>query len=97
VETRPEWGVTGLSKELRINKSTVSKIVSALKTTACLQEIPKRVNTGSDPFFEVGSFAAPVGPAKGTLALMEELNRKAGETNHLVVMDDFETTYIHLR
>jgi IclR family transcriptional regulator, KDG regulon repressor len=94
---RPEWGVTELSKELRINKSTVSKIISTLENHGFLGK-----NTETRKYrlglrlFELGSLvAAQLDLQKEALACMEELNKKVEETIHLVVMNDFDIVYIN--
>lgn len=95
--SRAEWGVTELSKDLDINKSTVSKILSTLENHRYLVK-----NTGNRKYklglrlFELGSLvASQLDLQKEALVYMEELNKKGGETVHLVVMDDFDIVYIN--
>ncbi len=94
---RPEWGVTELSRELKINKSTVSKILSTLEAHRYLTQNPenRKYRLGLR-FFEIGSLVAyQMDLQKVALPYMEELNRKVEETVHLVVMDNFEIVYIN--
>ncbi len=95
--SHPEWGVTELSKELQINKSTVSKIISTLENHGYLGK-----NTETRKYrlglrlFELGSLvASQLDLQKEALACMEELNKDVEETIHLVVMNDFDIVYIN--
>ena len=92
-----EWGVTELNKDLKINKSTVSKILSTLKRDHYLTK-----NNGNRKYrlglrlFEMGSMVAEqMDLQKAALSCMEKLNKKVGETIHLVVMDGFQIVYIN--
>lgn len=93
----PEWGVTDLSRDLQINKSTVSKILSTLEAHHYLtQNSENRKYRLGLRFFELGSLVADqMDLQKMALPFMEELNRKVEETVHLVVMDNFEIVYIN--
>ena len=95
--SRAEWGVTELSKDLDINKSTVSKILSTLENHRYLvKNAENRKYKLGLRLFELGSLvASQLDPQKEALVYMEELNRKVGETVHLVVMDDFDIVYIN--
>jgi len=95
--SRAEWGVTELSKDLEINKSTVSKILSTLENHRYLvKNTENRKYKLGLRWFELGSLvASQLDPQKEALVYMEELNRKVGETVHLVVMDDFDIVYIN--
>jgi DNA-binding IclR family transcriptional regulator len=93
----PEWGVTELSRDLGINKSTISKILSTLEFHRYLTQNPenRKYRLGLR-FFEIGSLVADqMDLQKVALRFMEELNRKVEETVHLVVMDNFEIVYIN--
>ncbi len=94
---RPEWGVTELSNELRINKSTVSKIISTFENHGLLTKNSetRKYRLGLR-LFELGSLvASQLDLQKEALACMEELSRLVGETIHLVVMNDFDIIYIN--
>ncbi len=95
--THPEWGVTELSRDLEINKSTVSKILSTLEAHRYLtQNAENRKYRLGLRFFEIGSLVAyQMDLQKVALPYMEELKRKVEETVHLVVMDNFEIVYIN--
>ena len=92
-----EWGVTELSKDLEINKSTVSKILSTLESHRYLTKNGenRRYRLGLR-LFELGSMVVEqMDLQKVALPYMEELNKRVGETIHLVVMDGFEIVYIN--
>jgi len=92
-----EWGVTELSRELKINKSTVSKILSSFENHHILVKNSenRRYRLGLR-LFELGSLVADqMDLQKVAYPYMEALNRKVKETVHLVVMDDFEIVYIN--
>jgi DNA-binding IclR family transcriptional regulator len=95
--SRAEWGVTELSKDLDINKSTVSKILSTLENHRYLvKNAENRKYKLGLRLFELGSLvASQLDLQKEALVYMEELNKKVGETVHLVVMDDFDIIYIN--
>lgn len=92
-----EWGVTELSKKLAINKSTVSKILSMLETYRFLSKDRETRKYGLGlRLFELGSLVTDqMDLQRVALPHMEELNKKVGETVHLVVMDNFEIVYIN--
>lgn len=92
-----EWGVTELSKDLEINKSTVSKILSTLENHRFLtKNSENRKYRLGLRLFELGFMVAEqMDLQKVALPYMEELNKKVGETIHLVVMDGFEIVYIN--
>lgn len=94
---RTQWGVTELSRELKINKSTVSKILSTFENHHILaKNSENRKYRLGLRLFEFGSLVAEqMDLQKVAYPYMEELNRKAKETVHLVVMDDFEIVYIN--
>jgi DNA-binding IclR family transcriptional regulator len=94
---RTEWGVTELSRELEINKSTVSKILSTFENNRFLvKNSENRKYRLGLRLFELGSLVADqMDLQKVAYPYMEELNRKVKETVHLVVMDDFEIVYIN--
>lgn len=95
--SHPEWGVTELSRDLGINKSTISKILSTLEFHRYVTQNPenRKYRLGLR-FFEIGSLVADqMDLQKVALRFMEELNRKVEETVHLVVMDNFEIVYIN--
>jgi DNA-binding IclR family transcriptional regulator len=89
--------VTELSRELDINKSTVSKILSTLAAHRYLaQNHENRKYRLGLRLFELGSLVAyQMDLQKIALPYMEELNKKVQETVHLVVMDSFEIVYIN--
>lgn len=92
-----EWGVTELSRDLKINKSTVSKILSTFENHHLLSKNPenRKYRLGLR-LFELGSLVAEqMDLQKVAYPYMEELNRKVKETVHLVVMDNFEIVYIN--
>ncbi len=93
----PEWGVTELSRELHINKSTVSKILSTLVAHRYLsQNLENRKYRLGLRLFELGSLVTDqMDLQKVALPYMEELNKQFQETVHLVVMDNFEIVYIN--
>src|SRR4030042_225585 len=92
-----EWGVTELSRKLEINKSTVSKILSMLETHRFLSKDRETRKYGLGlRLFELGSLVTDqMDLQRVALPHMEELNKKVGETVHLVVMDNFEIVYIN--
>lgn len=91
-----QWGVTELSKELGINKSTVSKILSTLENHRYLAKNANRKYRLGLRLFELGTLVtAQMDLQKEALPHMEELNKEVEETIHLVVMDDFEVVYIN--
>jgi DNA-binding IclR family transcriptional regulator len=94
---RTEWGVTELSRELEINKSTVSKILTTFENNRFLvKNSENRKYRLGLRLFELGSLVADqMDLQKVAYPYMEELNRKVKETVHLVVMDDFEIVYIN--
>lgn len=94
---QPEWGVTELSRDLRINKSTVSKILSTLEFHRYLTQNPenRKYRLGLR-FFELGFLVADqMDLQKIAFPIMEELSKKVQETVHLVIMDEFEIVYIN--
>ena len=92
-----EWGVTELSRKLEINKSTVSKILSMLENHRFLSKDRETKKYGLGlRLFELGSLVTDqMDLQRIALPHMEELNKKVGETVHLVVMDSFEIVYIN--
>lgn len=93
----PEWGVTELSRDLKINKSTVSKILSTFENHHVLSKNHenRKYRLGLR-LFELGSLVAEqMDLQKVAYPYMEDLNRKVKETVHLVVMDGFEIVYIN--
>jgi len=92
-----EWGVTELSLDLHINKSTVSKILSTLEAHRYLTQNPenRKYRLGLR-FFEFGFLVADqMDLQKIAFPFMEELNKRVQETVHLVILDEFEIVYIN--
>jgi IclR family transcriptional regulator, KDG regulon repressor len=92
-----EWGVTELSRDLHINKSTVSKILSTLESHRYFAQNPenRKYRLGLR-FFELGFLVADqMDLQKIALPFMEELNKKVQETVHLVILDEFDIVYIN--
>lgn len=91
----PEWGIAELSRRLRMNKSTVFRLLATLEHDGMVQQIePGRYVIGF-ALNEVGS--AALGGQSMRIAINEVLQglvKLTGETAHLAVMENVDVLYI---
>jgi DNA-binding IclR family transcriptional regulator len=96
---KQEFGVTELSKHLRLHKSTVHGIMTTLTHRGYLDQ---NLKTGGYrlglKLFELGEIVQE-GIDLKTISepFLEQLLEKFGETVHLVIMDHWEVVYIDKR
>lgn len=90
--TKPEWGVTELSKKLDLNKSVIHRMLVTLEKRGYVTQNPvtKKYSLGLK-LFELGMIVAEQMNLR-TVAkpIMEELAYKTGETVILEVVDGLE-------
>ena len=93
---RLELGVTELSKILALNKSTVHRLLEALKAHGLVvQDSESQRYSLGLKLFELGSRAvASVDVLEKSKPVLEKLVAETGETAHLCVLDDKEVLYL---
>ena len=93
---RPELGVTELSQQLHLGKSTVHRLLASLAARGYVRKNPAtdRYALGLKAF-EVGSRAAGRGALREVVApYLQRLMTTTRETVHLGVLDEWDVVYI---
>src|SRR5690348_8378129 len=91
-----ELGVTELSKMLALNKSTVHRLLEALKAHGLVvQDAESQKYSLGLKLFELGSRAvANFDVLEKSKPVLEKLVAETGETAHLCILDDKEVLYL---
>ncbi len=95
-EKNPEWGLTQLSQELKMPKSTLLNLVRTLELGGYLEKVPNTPNyrLGME-LFELGYVVHSSIPIiQHAIAIMEELQEKTGEIIYFTVPRNGKVLYL---
>ncbi len=91
-----QFGVTEISKQVGLHKSTVHRVLEALKSYRFVIQDPANEKYSLGPkFLELSRHAGPSFEVRErSKAILEQLVAETGETAHLCVLDQGEVLYV---
>lgn len=91
---KPIWGITEMSKELELNKSTVSRLVNDLIEEGFLQKKKNKYCLGLSLLCLSGVITSNLEIQREAKDTLQELVDKVEETAHLCILEGVHITYL---
>lgn len=94
-QEKPVWGITEISKELQLTKSTVSRLVADLGAEGFLQKEQQKYTLGFSLLSICGVITSHLEIHRESKDILRKLVDDLEETAHIAVLEGKEITYIH--